>query len=46
MNSLVENLIFDPNDDGYETNCADIYDYFPEENSSYEHQQSDNDNQV
>ena len=43
INNLVENPIFDPNDDGHKTNRADIYDYFPENNSSYEHQPSDND---
>ena len=42
INSLVENPIFDPND-WHKTNRADIYDYFPEENSPYVHQPSDND---
>ena len=42
-NSIVENPIFDPNDDGNKTNRADIYDYFPEDNSSYEQQPSGND---
>ena len=43
INNLVENPIFDPNDDGHKTNRADIYEFFPEDNSLYENQPSDND---